>query len=846
MFRAMLRSLLAHKLRLALSALAVVLGTMFMSAAFVAGDTMAKGFQELFTTVNQNVDVQVTAKDTAPGEVDGGTPTNLVDQSTVDKIAAVPGVAKAVPGVYADGARVVGKDGKVLSSNGPPRAGTGWVDDDGLTQLRQGRPPRTADEIAIDAGLARKTGYGVGDRVDVLTLNPRKTYTVVGIFGYQGGRDSLAGEMTVAFTMATAQEVMLDAPGKYTQVDLTAAPGVSDTTLKRRVADALGPSFEVRTGAEAAKEQQSQVSGFITVLKTGLVVFAVIGLFTGAFLIFNTFSMLVAQRTRELALYRSFGASRGQVNRSVLAESVLLGLVSSLVGLAVGVGVGYGLKQLLESFANANLPFNGVEVRPYAVIWTLVVGTGFTVVAALVPALRASRVPPVAAMRDAAIPDKPLGRLTAAGAVVAAVGAGLLALALTDTGDLNLGFTLGGGTGLAFLGVAMMAPLVSRPVTRVLGRVLSWSMPGRLGTRNTGRNPRRTAATAAALMIGVALATGGGVFASSAKAGVKSAFEQDLGAQLLVSTENGASVQAGFDPALGARMKAIPGVETVFVGRGDYISLGGKTRYVYAGDAEAAKVIFNLETVSGRIGELHAGEILIPDGAAKNDHLKVGDTVPMRTARGGTTSATVVGVFKATPVLGNTLISEADAAGFRSSLAQAAFVKTAPDRVAPVKAALAALVKDNPEVSVNDQSDLVAQTNSAIDIVLAIINVLLGLAILVAVLGVINTLLLSVFERTRELGMVRAIGMSRMQVARMVTVESVLISVFGALLGMAVGVGLGLAVVTAIGGDFLVLTVSWRYLVTVLVLAVIAGVVAAVLPAGKAARLNVLNAIAYE
>jgi putative ABC transport system permease protein len=371
-------------------------------------------------------------------------------------------------------------------------------------------------------------------------------------------------------------------------------------------------------------------------------------------------------------------------------------------------------------------------------------------------------------------------------------------------------------------------------------------MPGRLGTRNTGRNPRRTAATAAALMIGVALATGGGVFASSAKAGIKNAFEQDLGAQLMVATDNGASVQAGFDAALGDRMKAIPGVQTVFVGRGDYISLNGKTKWVFAGDAAAAKEIFNLETVSGQIGELHSGQVIIPDGTAKDEHLKVGDSVPMRTARDGTKPMTVVGVFKATPVLGNALLSDADAAGFRSSLAQAAFVKTAPDQVASVKAELTALVKDNPEVTVSDQSDVINQTNSAIDIVLAVINVLLGLAILVAVLGVINTLLLSVFERTRELGMVRAIGMSRMQVARMVTVESVLISVFGALLGMAVGVGLGLAVISAIGGDFLTLTVSWGYLVTVLVLAVIAGVVAAVLPAIRAARLNVLNAIAYE
>lgn len=845
MFRPMLRGLLSHKLRLVLSALAVVLGTMFMSAAFVAGDTVSRGFQDLFTTVNETIDVQVTAKDTAPGTVDTGTPTALLDQSIVDQVAGMDGVAKATPGVYADGARLIDKHGKVVASVGPPRVGMGWADDD-LTEMRQGRPPQSAAEIAVDAGLAGKTGYAVGDRVDVLTLKSRDTYTLVGIFGYRSGRDSLAGEMTVAFTMDTAQKVMLDAPGAYTFIDVRAAEGVSDSVLKQRIVAALGPDVVVHTSAEAAEEQQNAVAGFVSILKNGLVVFAVIGLFTGAFLIFNTFSMLVAQRTRELALYRAFGASRGQVNRAVLVESALLGLVSSVAGLAVGIGVGYVLKQLLESAADMHLPFDGVEVRPYAVACTLVVGTGFTLAAALIPAIRASRVPPIAAMRDAAGPDKPMGRLTLAGAVVAAAGAGLLAVALTDAGDLSLAVTLGGGTGLAFLGVAMMAPVIGRPVTQLLGRVVSWSMAGRLGTRNTGRNPRRTATTAAALMIGVALATGGGVFASSAKAGVKNAFEQDLGAQLVVATENGASAQAGFDPALGDRIQAMPGVERVFVARSDMITLGGTDTGVIAGDGTAAAEVFGLTVLSGRASSLHAGQILLPDSIADREHLKVGDATPMRTARGDTSTATVVGIFKATPVLGNVIVSNADAAGFRSPLAVAAFVKADPDQVAPLKASLDELFRDNPEVTVSDKADLIDQTNSAINVLLAVINVLLGLAILVAVLGVINTLLLSVFERTRELGMVRAIGMSRMQVARMVTVESVLISVFGALLGMVVGVVLGLAIIMAIGGDFLVLTVSWSYLASVLVLAIVAGVVAAVLPAIRAARLNVLGAIAYE
>ncbi|WP_203703732.1 ABC transporter permease [Asanoa iriomotensis] len=845
----MLRGLLTHKLRLALSALAVVLGTMFMSGAFVAGDTFAQGFTALFSTVNQSIDVEVTAKDTTPGGQNAqfSTPTALLGQQDVDTVRGVDGVAGVRPGVYSAGARLIGSDGKVVGGAGPPQQGIAW-NGDPLLQLRQGRPPQADDEIAVNQGLSDASGFGIGQTADVITLQPRTPYKIVGIFGFAGNRPSLAGETTVAFTLPQAQRVLLNAPGKFTSIDVAAAGGVSDSTLRDRVAAAL-PNDTVRTGAQVAEEQQSATSSFVNILKTGLVVFALIGMFTGAFLIFNTFSMLVAQRTRELALYRSFGASRGQVNRSVLLESVLLGLAASIVGLGLGILVGFILNKALQAIIGAMLPVSGVVVRAYAILTTLAVGTAFTVVAALIPALRASRVPPIAAMREAVTPDKPLTKLTSAGGVVLGAGGLLLGLGVGKVGDIPTWLTLGIGAGLCFLGMAMLAPIISRPLTTAAGKAFAWSVPGRLGARNTGRNPRRTAVTAAALMIGVALATGAGVFAQSAKAGITSAFERDVNAQLAVTTSlsqaPGASV--GFPPELERTMAALPGVTSAVALRGDTVNLNGSDRFVLAGDAQAASTIFNLRPVAGNVRTLNPGEALLDQPTADALHVGPGTRVTMRTARGAPVTLDVVGVFKPNQAISSSLISSADAGGFRSPFAQQGFVQVASDSQVPqVRAELDKLFANNPDVSVNDQSQLIGQANNFVDILLGIVNTLLGLTIVVAVLGVVNTLLLSVFERTRELGLIRAVGMSRAMVGRMVTVESILISVFGALLGIFIGVGLGVAIVVALGDEFLSLTVPWGYLLITLALSIVAGLIAAVLPAIRAARLNVLQAIAYE
>ncbi|NUO56153.1 MAG: ABC transporter permease [Hamadaea sp.] len=846
MFKAMLRGLLAHKLRLLLSALAIILGTMFMSGAFIAGDTIAQGFTGLFSTINSDLDVQVTGKSEV-GDQQSGVVTATVPQRVADAVGQVDGVAKATPQVASDGARVIGGNGKVIPTSGPPRLGVGWTGEDGLLELRDGTGPTQPNQVALSANLAEQAGKKVGDQVQVITLQPEKTFTVAGIFGYEGGRDSLAGEMTVAFTMPVAQELMLGKPGEYTSVDVKAASGVGDAELRDRIAAVVGPGYDVRTNKEATDAADDGIQPFITVLKTGLTVFALIALIVAIFLIFNTFSILVAQRTRELALYRSFGASKQQVLRSVLTESALLGLVAALVGLIVGCGVGWLGKKGLEAASNTNLPVSGIVVKPYVVIVTLLVGVLVTVVSALVPALRASRVPPIAAMRDAAVPDKPLRKLTIAGLIVLLVGVAFLVLRLTKVWKDPLWLILGGGALLVFIGVVMLAPVLSRPVTRALGAVFGTSVPARLGTRNTGRNPRRTALTAAALMIGVTLATAGGVFASSAKAGLTDVFTNDVKAQLIVQVDFAAGATAGFDPAMQKQIREIPGVSQAVAFRTDGARVGGQTAQVLSGDPVAAAEIFTLKAASGDIRPLAAGEIILDDATAKRLAATAGSTVDIVTARGGPKQEKVVATLEPSSAWSGPLLNEADAAGFTSPNAQAAYVQVASDdQVEPVRTQLESLFADNKEVTVVDQSQLLSTVTSVLDIVLVILNIMLGLAIVVALLGVVNTLLLSIYERTREIGMIRAIGLSRGSTARMITVESILISVFGALLGMVVGVGLGVAAVQIFGGDYLKLTIPWGYLIATLILAIVAGILAAVLPAIRAGRLNVLQAIAYE
>ncbi|HEX2771598.1 MAG TPA: FtsX-like permease family protein [Micromonosporaceae bacterium] len=848
MLRATLKSLLARKVRLILSALAVVLGVMFVSGAFVLTDTLGRSFDAVFADAYSQTDVSVTGQPKVRvSEMEGEQVPATVPASTVDRVEQVPGVSAATGVVAADGARLIGSNGKVVTSFGPPQLGENWVGENELVQLREGRGPTANDEIAINASLARAANVNVGDRVGVLTLQPKKTFTLVGIFGYSGGRDSIGGVNEVAFTDPVAQELILGAKNVYNSVDVRGAEGVEPAALRDDVAAALGGDYVVRTGEQVAKDEAAGLKEGLQFFNYILLGFAGVALFVGIFIILNTFSIIVAQRTRELALMRAIGAARRQVIGSVLIEAVVIGLIASVLGLGAGIGVGALLAYLFSSFAG-NLSLAGLGVPASAIIAAFGVGLLVTVVAAVIPAVRASRVPPVAAMQDVATPDRPLTRVTVAGVLVSAIGGTLLALGLTGNAGDNTLWTILGGVLVTFIGVALLTPILSRPIVSLLGRLFAWSVPGKLGRLNSGRNPRRTAITAAALMVGIALVTGVNVILDSARTSISGAV-QSIDAQLIV-----AGVQTGprpptFDGAVVDKAAELPGVQAAVGVYVDMARVNGKGAYVSAAtDAGRISDIYEATPVAGSLGTLRPDQVIVNEGAAKDHKLAVGDRVTMQLSRGEPHTYTVAGIAPDDKSVGSFLLPLDAVSDFAMPQPTQAFVQLADGTpVSSVKPQLEALVADSPEVSVVDQAAYTEQQTSGLDQLLLMIQILLALAILIAILGIVNTLALSVIERTREIGLLRAIGLGRAQTMRMVTVESVVISVFGALLGVAVGTGMGAAVVRALRDQgFTELTLPWSQMGVYLGLAAVVGVIAAVLPSIRAARLNVLAAIAHE
>jgi putative ABC transport system permease protein len=852
MFTATLKSLLARKLRLLLSALAVVLGVMAVSGALVLTDSLGRSFDALFQTVNQNLDVQVSGTQHVQDGERGADPvTTPIPAAVVGKVAAVSGVRSAIGAVIANGARVVGPDGKVMGSAGPPRFGVGWRGEVGFTQLRQGRGPQAPDEVAIDAGLAKQGDFQVGDRIGVLTLQPKQMFTLVGIFGYTGGRDSLGGETRVAFTEPVAQQLMLGSHGVYSVINVQAQQGVSPNELRDAIQARLGDGYVVRTRQQVADDQASDVEGFLGFIRAFLLGFAAVALFVGVFLILNTFSILLAQRTRELALLRALGAGRGQVLRSVLAEAVVVGLLAATLGLVAGLGVAVGLRAVMEAQSGLRFPDAALSLPAAAIVASYLVGVLVTVAAALLPALRASRVAPMAALRDAATPDRPLTALTVAGTIPTLLGVVAVSVALFgDLGDTTLPALLGGVL-LTFVGVAMLTPAIGRPAVAALGRVLGWSMPGDLGRRNAARNPRRTAVTAAALMVGIALVTGVGVLASSLEASLKGAVRQSLAAELIIAGDDlGGPAAATYDPAVIDQATRLPGVAQAVAVHTDVAQLGSGPVDVAAGDLPTMADLLGLKATAGTLRTLQRGELVVDDEFAAEHDLGVGGTLPLATQRGGPKPYSVVAIFQRSRLVpGPVVLSPEDAtAGFRTPLANFGYVHLDQGADADaVQRRVAALLADNPEVGVRSQADFLAQLASQVDTAVVMLYVLLGLSVLIAVLGIVNTLALSILERTRELGLLRAVGMSRFQVTQMVAVESVVIAVFGALLGVLVGSALGTAVVRAVPDQLVsVLSLPWGSTAVVLGLAVLVGLVAAILPAVRAARIDLLRAIAYE
>ncbi|MGW3424266.1 FtsX-like permease family protein [Streptomyces phaeochromogenes] len=855
MLKATLRSFLAHKGRLLLSALAVVLSVAFVAGSLIFSDTVTRTFDRLFASTS--ADVTVTPKEDLESQIPSGA-IATVPTSLVARIGKVDGVTRTRPDVSVENVTVVDSDNKSVGpTTGAPTIAADWyVTERSPVELTSGHAPRGADEALLDADTADKKNVGIGDTLTVIAQPGSFKVKVVGIATF---KTTNPGAALVFLDPAVAPAELLGRTGVATSIQVDAAEGVSDAQLKQRIAAEIGSgTYELETADEQAETAASQLGGFLDVIKYVMLGFAGIAVLVGVFLIVNTFSMLIAQRTRELGLLRALGADRRQVRRSVLLEATLLGLVGSTLGLAAGIGLAIGLIELMGLFG-MNLKTTEMVIGWATPVAAYVVGVGVTFVAAYLPARRAAGVSPMAALADAEIAGvgRPLRVRAVVGLIVGALGAAALVGCATATETGPAASLLGLGVVLTLLATVIAGPLLVRPVIRVLGGFFPavFGSVGRMSQRNALRNPRRTGATAAALMVGLALVGGMSVASASMSKSFDDQIDKTLGADFVVQNANflpfpqeitekvrdtegaGLVVRQRFAP-VAVRLPDGKRVETTAAG---YESqLDEVARITYAeGDTAAA---------------LADGNIAMDAGFAKDHDVRLGSTIPVEFPAGQKAELKVAALTDQDAAegfgtqgglfLGFGTIEKYVPGGQDSALYVNAASGTSADAL---RANLDKTLDPYPQVQVRDLADYKKLIHDQIAVLLYLVYALLGLAIVIAVLGVVNTLALSVVERTREIGLLRAIGLARRQLRRMIRLESVVIAVFGAVLGLALGLVWGVCVqqVLALQG-MKAFAIPWTTLVAVVVGSAVVGIVAALLPALRASRMNVLAAIAHE
>ncbi|MGD9956516.1 MAG: ABC transporter permease [Candidatus Nanopelagicales bacterium] len=851
MLRAALRSLLQHKLRLSLTLLAVVVGVAFVAGTYIFTDSLKRSFDALFAApqpdVTISIDTGVPAGGGGGGAAGGLDQAPTMPESLVASVAQVDGVAAAYGTVGSDGAIVIGSDGKVVGENGPPARGSTFVDDPAISALTvaAGRAPAGPGEVALLESTATAAKVGIGDPVKIDTpAGGLVELTVVGIV--TRGISGSDGSTLAVFDLPTAQKLMIGLPDRVTGISVRAEPGVSQDALAASIQKVLPKGTKTQTGAQRSADIAERLSTAFQFINTFLLAFAFIALFVAVFLIFNTFSMLVAQRTRELALLRAVGASRGQVRRSVLAEAAVLGLLAAVLGVLGGILVSQGLRLLLKGFG-ADLPAGPLVIEPRTIVVSLVVGLVVTLISAYVPARRAGVVPPVAAMRDEiTLPVRSLRVRTAIGAVLLLAAVGTAWWGLRTTDDAERAASLVGVSALCGLvAVIALAPMIGRAVLVVLAAPFAGSTVGRLARENGRRNPRRTAATASALAIGLALMSAIGVIASSTKASVSAVIDDTIGADFVVF---GVKFQP-FSPDVYEAVKDTPGARTVTYVRQVPIEVKGDRTALTGVDIDKITDAVDLQMQAGSaIPSLALGQAIVDDTTAKDLGLAVGQTVDARFVN-GESQLTVRGIYTAAgPYQGwITSLGTLQSIGARE-LDSAVYVRADDGTdLESLRTTLEGELEAFPTVALQDQASLKEQIDSQFDRVFGFIYALLALAVIVAFIGIVNTLALSVHERRREVGLLRAVGTSRPQVRRMVVLEAVMISVFGAALGVVLGVVYGSLLQKVLEPQGITqLAIPGGQIGWFLALAVVGGFVAALWPSITASRLDVLRAIATE
>jgi putative ABC transport system permease protein len=837
-----LRNLLLNKLRLLLTVAAVTVGVAFVSGTFVLSDTMNRAFDELFSGLSAGTDVVVRAESAYATDATTQEQPRPLDQGLVAEVGRVPGVAVA-QGSVTGFALMLDQDGDPIQPGGAPTIGSSLAGDEGLASgftFRDGRAPGGSDEVAIDAGSAAEAGYSVGDRIDVVLQDGRSTFTVVGIVGF-GETDSLAGATLAGFDLATAQEV-LGKVGMVDAIDVRADDGVTPEELRADVAAALPPGVEALTSGQVADEGSAAVRAGTAVFSQILLVFAAVSVLVGSFVIWNTFSVLVAQRRREVGLLRAVGATRRQVLTGIVVEAGLIGLVSAGTGLLAGVGLAVGIRRLL-SLVGVEIPTTSAAIELRTIVAALVVGVGITVVAAVVPAWAASRVPPIEALHATEPTTGEVGtaRRRAGWVLLAAGPAALIACAVV--GD-RLALT-GAATLIAFTGLIIAGPSLAIATSRLAdhGRGGGW----RMAARNIARAPKRSAATALALTIGLTVVCAVAVTASSLKESVAESVTAGNRSDFILQP---AGTGDGLSPVVADVVRARDDVDAVVELRYSGAQVEGRTSRVVGIDTVGLADVLDLGVRDGSAAGFASGELLLAVGEADALGVAVGDPVRVTFPETGDRFLTVAATFTQDTIIGAPYVITLEdfAANVTSRLDGAILLTTAGGvGAAGFNDSLTEALADFPNVTVSDPEELTRDAQASVDQMLGLVTALLLLAVVVAVLGIVNTLVLSVVERTRELGLMRAVGATQRQVRTIVRRESVLMSLLGAGTGIALGTVSGIALSRSLVDEGVTrLAVPTGMLTIYLIVAALVGVLAAIGPARRASRVDVLRAVTTE
>ena len=839
------RSLWARKRRLVATLLAVALGVAFLAGTLLLSDTLRANFDRLFTQADGGTNVVLRgATEVGSG---GGTRTG-VDASLLPRVRTVPGVADAQP--YLEGyGQLLGRDGKPIGGNGPPTQAANWVGDPALNPYRlvQGHAPRAGDEVVINRGAARTGHLALGMTTTLLTPQPLRVH-IVGISTF-GTADGFGPGTFTGMTLDAARAHLAGpkGPAELTEILVKASPGVPDQELAARLRPVLPAGVQAITGTQLATEDLDDInSGFLGFLSTGLTAFAAVALLVAAFSIYNTFSILAAQRGRESALLRALGGTRRQLAVAGLAEALVVGVVGSVAGWAGGIGIAALLKGVFDGFGFA-LPAGGLVLRASSSVLAVTVGVAATVLAGVLPALRASRVPPLAALRELAAEPARISRVrSVVGFLLIAGGVGAV---IAGTAGGGQGPAIAGAVG-TLAGFVVLGPVAVRPAAALLGAPIAAlrGVDGRLARDNALRNPRRTAATASALMVGVAVATLFTVIGASLKASATQGVGRALTADLVVYQPGyaGSAGKAGFSPQLAADLGRLPSVGVAAgVSRGSVL-LNGQAQTIAAVDPDRIGSVLNLGVTAGSLGAVDSGSFAVSAAAAADQHWRVGSRVPVVYPDGTRARLRVAAMFDHPDVTGDYLFAAAGWAPHAGQPLDAmVLIKLKPDAaLGPARAAVTAATATAGQPRVQDRAQYQASAASYVTTVLGLVYVMLALAIVIALMGVANTLSLSIHERTRELGLLRALGQTRAQARGMIRWESVIIAVFGTLGGVILGTFLGWAVVRSSGGASLaVFAAPPLQLILFLVLGAVTGILAGIRPARRAARLNMISAI---